>query len=110
MDLTTEHQSAALACDMSAMTPEQRKRHTELYRILRRIVRKVEELPDGFELGFARADLICIDLAEFITLEQRCCPFIHFSLDLAADGGPIHLRMTGREGVKDVIREEFSLG
>ena len=109
MTFSDQPTTAAIACDMSALTPVQRKRHTELYRILRRIVRKVDELADGYALGFARADLICIDLAEFMTLEQRCCPFLNFSLDMPA-GGPIQLRMTGPQGTKDVLREEFSLG
>ncbi len=104
----TEHTPAVIACDMSAMKPDQRKRYAELYRILRRIIRSVEELTDGYALRFSRADLICIDIAEFMTLEQRCCPFLSFALEMPADG-PIQLRMTGPEGTKDVLREEFGL-
>ncbi len=103
-----EQTAPAIACDMSAMKPEQRKRHAELYRILRRIVRNVDELTDGYALHFSRADLICIDIAEFMTLEQRCCPFLSFALEMPADG-PIQLRMTGPEGTKAVLREEFGL-
>ena len=106
---TMEEKSTVIACDMMALNADQRKRYSELYRLLRRIVRSVDELADGYALSFARADLICMDIAEFVTLEQRCCPFLRFSLELAPDGGPIHLRMTGPDGAKELLREEFSL-
>jgi len=44
--------------------------------------------------------------AEFISLERLCCPFLRFSLEVEPEGGPIWLRLTGREGVKAFIREE----
>ena len=46
--------------------------------------------------------------AEFIALERLCCPFLNFGLEIKAEGGPVWLRLSGREGVKAFIREEIS--
>jgi hypothetical protein len=48
-----------------------------------------------------------VKLAEFISLEKLCCPFLSFVVDVEREGGPVWLRLTGREGVKAFIREEI---
>lgn len=40
---------------------------------------------------------------------NRCCPFFDFDLIVEREGGSMWFRLTGREGVKAFIREEFSL-
>jgi len=50
---------------------------------------------------------VLLKAAEFISLEKLCCPFLAFRLDIDAEGGPVKLRLTGREGVKAFIREEI---
>ena len=52
-------------------------------------------------------DLIA-KLSEFISLEKLCCPFLKFVIEVEAEGGPVWLRLTGREGVKAFIREEIN--
>ncbi len=49
-----------------------------------------------------------IKAAEFISLEKLCCPFLSLEIEVEAEGGPVWLRLTGREGVKAFIREEVS--
>ena len=46
-------------------------------------------------------------LAEWVTLEQRCCPFLDFSLETGRDG--VMLRLTGPEGTPEFLREELQL-
>ena len=41
--------------------------------------------------------------------ERLCCPFITFELHIAPNRGPVLLRLTGAEGVKDFIRAELQL-
>jgi hypothetical protein len=38
--------------------------------------------------------------------ERLCCPFFEISLRFERDGGPLWLRLTGREGIKDFIKAE----
>jgi hypothetical protein len=47
--------------------------------------------------------------AEWVSFERKCCPFFAFELEQAKDQGPFWLRITGSEGVKPFIVEEFGL-
>jgi hypothetical protein len=46
---------------------------------------------------------------DFVADERRCCPFITFTITVAADGGPVWLHLTGDAEIKDVIRAEFGI-
>jgi len=98
----------ALACQISAMTQEQRTRHAELLLSLQ--VGTVEELPDGLALAFPPTSEHALNLAEFMTLERRCCPFLTLQLEFAPDDGPVTLRFTGPAGVQAFLRHELHLG
>jgi len=95
-------------CDRTALTPEQRKRQQELGKILRSSVLGVQELPDGFEFEFPFNPPNYQALTEFTPLERACCPFFDISIRLEREGGKLWWRLTGREGVKQFIRAEFS--
>ena len=41
--------------------------------------------------------------------ERLCCPFLTFTLEVSPERGPLLLRLTGAEGVKDFIRAELHL-
>jgi hypothetical protein len=45
--------------------------------------------------------------AEWVSLERKCCPFLAFEIEQPKDQGPVWLRITGPEGVKAFIEEEF---
>ena len=47
--------------------------------------------------------------AEWVSFERKCCPFFAFTLEQPKDLGPLWLRITGSEGVKAFIEEEFQL-
>lgn len=96
-----------LACELNAIDPAGRERHTEVLAQLRPAIEQVEPLPDGYGLRLPADDRVLMLAAEFITRERRCCPFFQFTLDVTPDGGPVWLRLTGREGVKDFIQSEF---
>ena len=69
----------------------------------------VRELPDGCALGLPADDDTLLLAARFIMLERRCCPFFDFALEVEREGGPLWLRLSGREGAKEVLRTEFDL-
>jgi hypothetical protein len=100
-------QESPLACDRLALTPEQRKRHfDELGPALRSLKTKVRELPDGFEFRFP-SDMKTYQLvAEWAAGERVCCPFFEIDLRSEPEGGPLWLRLTGRDGVKEFIHAE----
>jgi len=95
-------------CDRTALTPEQRKRQQELGKILRSSVLGIQELPDGFEFEFSYDPTNYQALTEFTPFERACCPFFDINIRLEREGGKIWWGLTGREGVKQFIRAEFS--
>jgi hypothetical protein len=96
-----------LACDLDALTREERVEHLELGRVLWEAVRQQRELPDGF--AFRLPPDLLETAARWVKGERRCCPFFSFGLDLERDGGPLWLRITGPEGAKAFMRAEFGL-
>lgn len=95
-----------LACDMTAIPAEQRPLHLAQSRELFSQVDETRELPDGYEFRFAAEQDLLKRLADFVSLEKLCCPFLSFGIEVEAENGPVWLRLTGREGVKAFIQEE----
>ncbi len=94
---------------MSALTGEQKKSVLDLLKKLQTKKQEVKELPDGFAFRFAMDSDTLRDTAEYITYERLCCPFFDFELTVDREGGPMWLKLKGREGVEDFIRIEFGL-
>ena len=69
-------------------------------------IEETHELPSGYEFRFADETSVLVRLADFVSLEKLCCPFLRFEIEVEAESGPVWLRLTGREGVKEFIREE----
>ncbi|HEX7315024.1 MAG TPA: hypothetical protein VF297_13945 [Pyrinomonadaceae bacterium] len=95
-----------IACDMSAIDPGQRARHVATGAHLFRAVEEIRELPDGYAFRLPPDADALRKTAEFISMERLCCPFLGFALEVEPEGGPVWVRLTGREGVKAFIREE----
>jgi len=109
MNKDDAHQSQSpLACDMTAIPLTDRETHLQTSRTLFSDIKEIRELPDGYEFRLEGDASVLLKAAEFISLEKLCCPFLAFSLQLEAEGGPIWLSLTGREGVKAFIREEVN--
>lgn len=97
-----------LACDMSAIEPDRREQHIATGREVLRAVTEILELPDGYAFRLSGERETLVKTVEFISLERLCCPFLGFVIEVEPEGGPVWLRLTGREGVKAFIREEVS--
>ncbi len=94
---------------MDALDEKQRERHRALSSQLKSALQDVEELPDGYGFRFPSDASLFLRLAEWVTLERACCPFLAFELLFEAEGGSIRLTLRGREGVKDFVRSEFRI-
>ena len=107
--MTDESQSvreSPIACDMSAIEPGLRAGHVATGGRLFRAAEEIRELPDGYAFRLTNESDTLLKAAEFVSLERLCCPFLGFALVVEPEGGPVWLRLTGREGVKAFIREE----
>jgi hypothetical protein len=102
-----KHESP-FACDRAALAPEKRKRHfDELGPALRSLRKSTHELADGFEFEFPGDAAVYQLLAEWVGGERLCCPFFDIDLRVEREGGPLWLRLTGREGVKQFTKVDF---
>jgi hypothetical protein len=102
-----KHESP-FACDRMALTPEERKRHfDELGPQLRSLRKSFRELPDGYEFEYSADKTTYKLLNEWAVDERLCCPFFDISVRAEREGGPLWLRLTGREGTKQFIRADF---
>ena len=100
--------NSLIACDMTAIPPEQRAAHLATSCDLFSQIKELRELSNGYEFRFASESTLLVKLAEFVSLEKLCCPFLSFMIEVDAEGGPVWLRMIGRDGVKAFIREEIN--
>ena len=97
----------AFACRLNAFSAAQRTEHAALARELFPAVEETHELPGGYAFRLAAGRWT--DVARWVDLERRCCPFFSFELTASPDSGPVWLRITGRPGVKAFMKEEFGL-
>ena len=102
--------TSPIACqrDTGAFNPEESERYKSLMEGMRSAFQEMKELPDGFAFRFPSDPTVIVNLAEWITLERRCCNFFNFALAVEPDDGPVWLSLTGGEGVKEFLQTEIS--
>jgi len=96
---------APIACTLSALSAAERERRETVDTQLHAAVQEMRDLHDGYAFRFPLE--VYRLAADFIDLERRCCPFIHFGLDLEPDADALWLRLTGRPGVKAFLQAEL---
>ena len=94
-------------CNLQALSVAERAEHEELTARLAESVQKTRELSDGYAFELDGNRLSIEQLASWTGFERRCCPFFDFNLEWRRENGPVTLRLTGRDGVKEFIRAEF---
>jgi hypothetical protein len=107
-----------IACDPNALSGSQRERHRALGEKLRAAVAGRVELANGYTLVLdldrlppdaAGFPFCVVEVAEWVDLESRCCPFLEFGIEVPAKGRVVRLRLTGGRGVKPFLRTELGL-
>jgi hypothetical protein len=96
------------ACRANALDKAQRQRQQALLETVRNATLATRDLPDGFSLSFPPDAALFLQLAEWISLERRCCPFLEFGLEWKLDDS-VSVRLTGQPGVKEVIAAEMGI-
>jgi hypothetical protein len=96
----------AFACNMNALSPEQRVLHRDLEQMLRSALLQAQELANGYDFQFRSTPEIYAALTRITPLEHGCCPF--FTIAIRLEQEKLFWQLTGREGVKQFIRMEFA--
>jgi hypothetical protein len=97
------------ACNRSALTDADRKRHfDELGPTLRGMVKDVREVRDGYEFQFPADPRTFGLVAEWAAGEHLCCPFFDIDLRQEREKGAFWMRLSGRPGVKQFIEADLA--
>ena len=89
-------------------TPEVNKRRQEIWGTMESRTIGIDELETGYTMRFPLEDSLFLNLAEFITTERLCCPFLQFDLELKPGAEEVSLRFTGGDGVKEYLITELA--
>ena len=103
----TDSAHSAVACDLGALSPEERVREQALLKRFKAHCGRPEETENGFRLVLPAAPESLSELGEFLALERLCCPFLNFDLTVPAGRGPVTLHVHGGPGVKPFLRSSF---
>ena len=106
--MNSTNQNIPIACNMNVFTPLERESHIQTATQLFQSVQQIHEIEQGYEFIFPGESTTLIKLAEFISKERLCCPFLEFNIQLTPNYGTTSLLLTGPEGTQDFLREEFS--
>jgi len=106
--MSTQTEQSPLYCDLNALTDAERQKHVALSEKMFTALETVKELPDGYAFRLPATAEMLQAAATFIARERKCCPFYDFTLEVEREGGPLWLRLTGRQGVKEFIQAEMA--
>ena len=95
-----------LACHLGALEPAERARYAALRADLGARRLGVRDAADGYVFTYSGDAETIVKLAEFVTLERRCCPFFDFTLEVAAGLGQVRLTIGGGPEVKEFLRTQ----
>jgi len=103
-------QDSPLACNMNVFTTAERENHIQNTAELFQSVQAIQEADNGYEFIFPNpgSPATIVRMAEFISNERLCCPFLKFTLTIDTDPKPVSLILIGPEGTQDFLRAEFS--
>lgn len=96
-----------LVCNMGVFTPEQREAHIRTTTELIQGVQRIREVENGYEFQFPNETGFISRIAEFISNERLCCPFLEFNLNIRSNDVPVFLSLTGPIGTQEFLRAEF---
>jgi hypothetical protein len=92
-----------IACNLKSLTSEQRKQLGGLGQHVISAITNSRQLNDGYTFRVDPAKASLIDVARWLDLWRRCCPFYEFRIDFHAADATVWLSVTGRKGVKQYI-------
>jgi hypothetical protein len=65
------------------------------------------EFETGYAFRFPADQEWETKIVEFVSTERQCCPFFRFDVKFEPNHGPIWLKLSGGEGVKQFIEATF---
>ena len=104
----SEKAETPFACSLEkSLTKEQRAHKKQIAEKMESARIETKEIADGYVFRFRPDGISFAEVADWVATERVCCPFFDLAIEAERENGPMSLRITGREGVKNFIRGEF---
>ncbi len=100
---------STIVCRLGVFTPEERAREGELLQQQRGAALEVRERSDGYSFRYPSDPAFFVRMAELVTLEHRCCPFLDFRIEWSGAEEHPWLHITGSAQAKAFLAETFCL-
>ena len=94
--------NTSIACSLTSA--EFRNRVASLLAQFRSVVIETEELQEGYAFRLPGDNETIRLVANFITAERECCPFLTFEATALPNLGQVIVRVTGPTGTKEFLR------
>jgi hypothetical protein len=92
-----------IACELIAINEDELKHHKMNSEELFTSIEQWQELSDGYSFRIPTETKMIERAASFMSRERLCCPFFHFALEVTPGNGPVWLKLTGSEDVKQFV-------
>jgi hypothetical protein len=96
-----------IACNLKAIKAAERPHYNNLMKKLRAAVRERNSRNDGYAYTLDSNGISLPEVAEWMSMERLCCPFLDLQLSAAGNQESWVLALTGPEGVKTLLEAEF---
>jgi hypothetical protein len=106
--LASERAVPALVCRIDALKREARARHEVLLKKIAASAQRTTESDDGFVIEIDSSRMNLQEIAEWISMERRCCDFLTFALEIPSGATAVRIRISGPEGTKAVLAPSMS--
>lgn len=94
-----------IACNFTAIDEDERKLHKQNAEKVFISVEEWKELSDGYSFRIPAKTEVIERAGAFMARERQCCPFFKFTLEVTPNNGPVWLKLTGKEKVKEYIKQ-----
>jgi len=103
-----EGTASPVACNINAISANERPRYNKLMKRLRASVQGRSTLDNGYAYTLDAKAIALPEVAEWMSMERRCCPFLTVQVSTAGGQADWRLTLTGPEGTKALLEMEFS--
>lgn len=98
--------SRPIACDMSAFTPDERRQYNALRSRVTSSVTGTAGTDTGFRMRLDDS-MTLPEIAEWVGLERRCCPFLTITLAVQPDEAR-WVELGGSRAIREFLSKEFA--
>ncbi|MDZ7659395.1 hypothetical protein [Fodinibius sp.] len=97
----------SIACNLAAIDKNEREQHKANSAEVFTAIEEWLELFNGYAFRLPTDSKIIEKAAVFMARERQCCPFFEFNLEVTPESGPVWLKLTGNQKVKEFIKHNI---